>query len=580
MALDKIIEDVILKGPPAEKMELFGFCSATPRKRIATKFKLFARGCFPRYFQYDSADFHNDFIADMIASYYGENRLNAAFRGSAKTSLKKLFDVFVLLNDNDAYRKFIKVLARDGKNSQQIVTDVYNLIVELRDVYGNPFEVEGDIKHEERMNSFTMKNGRKYSAGTVGQTQRGHLQDAYRPDWLWFEDVEDRESIRSMVITSSTIGRVEEAIDGLSKDGSYFVTCNYISDQGVVQWFMDKQSVKTRITPLLADAGDDSSCNWKVFDEAKIRAIRADSEDWWGEYQCLKPDTMVATDNGWKQIQEIRVGDYVWTHKLRLKKVLKVFQRQAQGLLDITTGGNKITITGNHPILIQGKKRKVWKAAERLTTNDLLIDNAPWQTMDMVKKRFGKWVVIDREAKKMAGAFYVFCACDCGTKKWVRSKNLKSGQSKSCGCINKEKLSKRNLRHNRRYTKEWRVWQAMKNRCYNKKVAGYKYYGGRGISVCKCWRESFLSFLNDVGEAPDGTGLDRINNDGNYEPCNVRWASRKEQAQNRRSNRKINGECITYISKRLGGASHSLVANRLRRGWEFKSAITTPVNGE
>lgn len=125
----------------------------------------------------------------------------------------------------------------------------------------------------------------------------------------------------------------------------------------------------------------------------------------------------------------------------------------------------------------------------------------------MIGKRFGRWAVIDREAKKLAGVFYVFCVCDCGTKKWVRKKNLKSGQSKSCGCVTREVTAKRNLKHNKRYTKEWRIWQAMKNRCYNKKVAGYKHYGGRGIRVCEQWQESFLNFFNDVGDAPDGTRM-------------------------------------------------------------------------
>lgn len=282
----ELIKRIVLTGTIGEKLELFGFDFQTPRKRIAVKFEAFARGCYPRYFKEDSAPFHADFVADMIASYFGENRLNAAFRGSAKTSLKKLFDVFVLLNDRAGFRKYIKVLARDGKNSRQIVTDVFNLMFEVRHIYGNVFEKEGDIKREETMSGFTMKNGRKYTAGTVGQTQRGHVQDAYRPDWIWFEDTEDRESIRSMVITQGIIERCAEAIDGLSIDGSYYVTCNYISDQGVVQWFMNKSSVKTRITPLLANDKDNSSATWRIFTPQKVTLIRKDADDFFGEYQC------------------------------------------------------------------------------------------------------------------------------------------------------------------------------------------------------------------------------------------------------------------------------------------------------
>lgn len=286
MEAKEFVKNIILNGTSEEKKELFRFNFQTPKKIIAKKFKLFSRGCYPRYFREKAAPFHDDFVDDMIRSYFGENMLEAAFRGSAKTSLKKLFDVFVLLNDEDSYRKYIKVLSRDLKNSKQIVTDVFNLMVEVRDIYGDVFEKEGDLKREETMTGFTMKNGRKYTAGTVGQTQRGHVQDAYRPDWIWFEDIEDRESIRSIVITQATIGRIGEAIDGLSIDGSYYVTCNYISDQGAVQWFMNKPSVKSRITPLLKDSSDNKSATWDVFDEAKVTQIRKDADDFFGEYQC------------------------------------------------------------------------------------------------------------------------------------------------------------------------------------------------------------------------------------------------------------------------------------------------------
>ncbi len=289
MANEQSVEEIsriVISGTNPEKLELFGFDSKTEHGIILKKFKIFGRGLFPRYFKEKSPDFHDLFIADMIASYHGENRLLAAFRGSAKTSLKKLFDCFVLLNDRDGSRKYMKVLTKDGKNSRQIVTDVYNLMVEVREIYGNPFEKEGDIKREETMGGFTMRNGRKYSAGTVGQTQRGHIQDAYRPDFIWLEDCEDRESIRSMVITQGIIEKCEEAIDGLSVDGSFFVTCNYISDQGVIQHLMNKPSVKTRITPLLYNEKDNKSANWGIFTPEKVEQLRKDSDDFFGEYQC------------------------------------------------------------------------------------------------------------------------------------------------------------------------------------------------------------------------------------------------------------------------------------------------------
>ena len=282
MEAKELIREIIKTGTAEEKRRLFTFNAETAKNLVCKKFKIFSRGMYPRYFKQHSAVFHDEQIRKMIDSYYGLNYLKAAFRGSAKTSLKKLFDVFVLLNDEDGFRKYIKVLTKDGKNSKQIVTDVYNLIVEVQDVFGDVFEQEGDMKREETMSSFTMKNGRKYSAGTVGQTQRGHIQDAYRPDWIWFEDVEDRDSIKSTVVTKGIIDRISEAIDGLSKNGSYFVTCNYISDQGSIQWFMNKPSVEVSITPIL----ERGKPTWDIYTLEDIDKIKKDSDDFYGEYMC------------------------------------------------------------------------------------------------------------------------------------------------------------------------------------------------------------------------------------------------------------------------------------------------------
>lgn len=283
----KYINDMILNGTRAERLAVFAFDESTEKKVIRTKFKLFVRGNFPRYVQFKSPKFHDDMIFDMIDSYYGQNFLQIAFRGSAKTSLMKLFTTFVLLNDTGKHRKYIKVLAKDLKNSKQIVTDIYNLIIELAHHYGNVFESDSEKKREETMTSFTLNDGRKLTSGTVGQTQRGHVQDAYRPDWIWFEDCEDKASVGSAVITQGIIDRASEAINGLSVNGSFYMTANYISDQGVVQWFKDKPSVKSRITPLLLDDRDNTSVTWEMFDPAKVEMIRKDSRDeFWGEYQC------------------------------------------------------------------------------------------------------------------------------------------------------------------------------------------------------------------------------------------------------------------------------------------------------
>lgn len=278
----KIIEGIIFDGTPEEKRYLFGFNKESSEKEILKQFQLFSRSQFIRYFKGESPAFHDEMVLNMIRSYRGENYINLAFRGSAKTTLAKLFLVFVLLNDEDHSNRYIKVLSRDLKNPKQIVTDVYNMCLEVRYIYGDVFEKEGDKKREETMMSFTMKSGVKLSSGTLGQAQRGHAQDAYRPDWIWFDDAEDRESVSSQVITEGIISKADEAITGLSKGGSWMVTGNYISEYGVIQWFLNKENAIKQITPIMID----NKPTWGIYSLEEIERIKKDAEDFYGEYMC------------------------------------------------------------------------------------------------------------------------------------------------------------------------------------------------------------------------------------------------------------------------------------------------------
>jgi hypothetical protein len=126
----------------------------------------------------------------------------------------------------------------------------------------------------------------------------------------------------------------------------------------------------------------------------------------------------------------------------------------------------------------------------------------------------------------------VECTCICGTVKVLRAYDVINGRTKSCNCMRykgQEGIRKGDFR------KEHRAWEGMQRRCYNPKYEGFHNYGGRGITVCDKWRGSFLAFLNDMGLAPTKDhSLDRINNDGNYEPGNCRWATRAQQTQNKR----------------------------------------------
>lgn len=278
----QIIKDIIVKGTREEKIALFSFNKNDSNEKVYKKFQLFSKSNYIRFFKGQDAPFHQEMVMNFIRSYRGENYINLAFRGSSKTSLAKLFLVFVILNDTDKSRKYIKVLSRDIKNSKQIVTDVFNMCLDVQHIYGDVFEKEGEKKREERMDSFTLKSGVKLTAGSVGQAQRGHIQDAYRPDWLWFEDIEDRESISSQVITEGIIARCDEAIIGLDKQGSWFVTGNYISENGSIQWFLDKKNKIEQVTPIL----ENEQPSWVVYTLQDIEKIKQDAEDFYGEYMC------------------------------------------------------------------------------------------------------------------------------------------------------------------------------------------------------------------------------------------------------------------------------------------------------
>jgi hypothetical protein len=191
-----------------------------------------------------------------------------------------------------------------------------------------------------------------------------------------------------------------------------------------------------------------------------------------------------------------------------------------------------------------------------------------------MQTKFGDWVVISG-----ADTAKPLCRCSCGTEKYVIRKNLRSGISTSCGCVRKQKLIERNTKHGKRFTRTWRIWRAMKSRCYNSNVPQYHNYGGRGIIVCESWYNNFENFLKDMGESPEGSSIDRIDNDGNYEPSNCKWSTAKEQSQNKGNNHKINGRCISDISRSLGGR-HNLVAKRLKRGWSVEDAISKPSNAK
>lgn len=145
--------------------------------------------------------------------------------------------------------------------------------------------------------------------------------------------------------------------------------------------------------------------------------------------------------------------------------------------------------------------------------------------------KFGRLTAIKFDHRdKRSNQYWIF-QCDCGNKKVLCVSEIKKGHTKSCGCLRKEMMTK----HGMARTRTYKSWEAMKIRCLNKSNKDYKYYGGRGITVCKEWL-IFENFYKDMGDRPQGKTLDRIKNDKGYFKSNCKWSTSKEQANNRRNN--------------------------------------------
>lgn len=217
----------------------------------------------------------------------------------------------------------------------------------------------------------------------------------------------------------------------------------------------------------------------------------------------------------------------------------------------------------------------------------LISDKRNYNFIDLTGQRFNKLLVLEYVYTKN-GQVYWKCQCDCGNIKNITGSHLRTGHTKSCGCLQKEITIKRleqQTKHGLRHTRIYETWVNMKTRCLNKNNKNYSNYGGRGIKVCDKWKNDFMSFYNWAMENGyrDDLTIDRIDVNGNYEPNNCRWTTIEKQNNNRRNNYVVlyKGESKTLEewSKILPiNISSSVLRYRIVHNWDIEKAFTKPVD--
>ena len=196
--------------------------------------------------------------------------------------------------------------------------------------------------------------------------------------------------------------------------------------------------------------------------------------------------------------------------------------------------------------------------------------------VDLRGKKFGRLVPIEVVGSDKYSKHIWKCKCDCGNTTYATTGLLTSGKTKSCGCYKQDEFKQRVTTHGMTNTRVYGIWQQMKDRCLNSKNPHFYCYGGRGITVCERWKNSFENFLSDMGNPNNDLSIDRIDPDGNYEPSNCRWATVYQQAHNKRNTIRVTIDGVTdTIDKweELSPVRGHTIRKRLRQGYNARDAV-------
>lgn len=307
MKKKQTLQQILKDGSKSEHLALFSFNSNNTVDEVVLKFNLWVRFFFPDFFKIKDSLKHKELDESLVKLYKGEvsNFVQIAYRGFGKTTRNKMFVAFIILNDEEQFRRFFRFLTYDTGSGSNFVTDVYNILIQpiIVSYYGKSFNETAKVKkkreekkREETKHFFTTVNGFTMMTKTVGQAQRGAVIEDVRPHFDIYDDFENSKSLRSAVLTNSIWLNMEEARNGLApRFGVSLYTCNYLSESGNVHKLVEKHRDNPNSKVLIVPIWDKNKVpTWDIFTAEQIQEILDNAEDPEGEYLCQPTSSKTA----------------------------------------------------------------------------------------------------------------------------------------------------------------------------------------------------------------------------------------------------------------------------------------------